>query len=408
MPRTSVKGQILADLVAEFTEPSLEEVTAEKDMDEKLVGMISQQGPSHWEVYVDGAANQKGFGVGLVLISPERIIIEKLLRLDFLATNNEAEYEALLMGMSMVQRMGGKTMELFSDSSLLHIPISGNAHADSLATLATSLVQNLPRVILVEDLHGPIEARRDVIQVHQIRTGLCWMDPIVKFLKEDILLEEKGEADKIQRKATRFWLSKNQKLYKRSYSGPYLLCMYPEAAELLLKELHEGICGSHTGGGVLNPLSSPWPLAQWGLDIVGPFPKAARNRKYLLVGTAYFTKWVKAEPLANIRDVDVQRFENGKVEAVNKIIVNGLKKILDDAKGKWVEELPHVLWAYRITPCRSTRETPFSMAYGAEVVIPLETGFPTLKTSSFSPTVNNELLERSLDLIRERRENVMV
>ncbi|XP_065629753.1 uncharacterized protein LOC136067587 [Quercus suber] len=281
MPRTSVKGHILANLVAEFTEPSLEEVTAEKDMDEKSVGMISQQGPSHWEVYMDGAANQKGCGVGLVLISPERIIIEKSLKLDFLATNNEAEYEALLMGMSMVQRMGGKAVELFSDSrlvvgqvqgelevkdermqgylnrvkrlqskfeffSLLHIPRSGNAHADSLATLTTSSTQNLSRVILVEDLHGPTEARRDVIQVHQIRTGFCWMDPIVKFLKEDILPEEKGEANKIRRKETRFWLFEDQKLYKRSYSGPYLLCMHPEAAELLLKELHEGICRSHT------------------------------------------------------------------------------------------------------------------------------------------------------------------
>ena len=59
---------------------------------------------------------------------------------------------------------------------------------------------------------------------------------------------------------------------------------------------------------ILNPLSSPWPFAQWGLDIVGPFPKAVGNKRYLLVGTDYFTKWVEAEPLANIRDVDVKRF----------------------------------------------------------------------------------------------------
>ena len=88
--------------------------------------------------------------------------------------------------------------------------------------------------------------------------------------------------------------------------------------------------------------------------------------------------------------------------------MNGLKKRLDDAKGKWVEELPNVLWAYQTTPCRSTRETPFSMTYGAEAVIPLETGFPTLKTNSFNPSSNNELLERSLDLIEERRESAMV
>ena len=55
-------------------------------------------------------------------------------------------------------------------------------------------------------------------------------------------------------------------------------------------------------------MSSPWPFAQWGLDIVGPFPKAAENKRYLLVGTDYFTKWIEVEPLANIRDADVKKF----------------------------------------------------------------------------------------------------
>ena len=102
MPCTSIKGQVLVDLVAEFTEPLVEELEPAKNMDGKLVGTISQYGLSPWEVYVDGALNQKGSGVGLVLISPEKIIIEKFLRLDFSATNNEAEYEALMMGMAMV------------------------------------------------------------------------------------------------------------------------------------------------------------------------------------------------------------------------------------------------------------------------------------------------------------------
>jgi len=129
------------------------------------------------------------------------------------------------------------------------------------------------------------------------------MDPIVLFLKEDILPEEKLEAEKVRRKAPQFWLSEDQKLYKRSFLGPYLLCVHPETLELLLKELHERICGSHTGGrflshqaltqgywwpgmqkeaqeyvkkcdqyqrfapnihqlGVLNPLSSLWPFDQ--------------------------------------------------------------------------------------------------------------------------------------------------
>ena len=212
----------------------------------------------------------------------------------------------------------------------------------------------------------------------------------------------------------------------------------------------------HQPKGILNPLSSPWPFAQWGLDIVGPFPKAVGNKKYLLVGTNYFTKWVEAEPLANIRDVDAKRFVwkniitrfgvphvlisnnnlqfdskmfrrycgelgitnrystpaypqgNWQAEPVNKVIVNGLKKRLDNAKGKWVEELPHVLWTYRTIPCRSTGETLFSMTYGAEAIIPLKTCFPTLRTSSFNPSDNDEQLTKSLDLIKEKRENVMV
>ena len=104
MPRTSIKGQVLTDLVAEFTEPEIEELPSVRDMDEKLVGMISQYRLLTWEVYVDGASNQKGSRVGLVLMSPEKVVIEKSLRLDFSATNNEAEYEALVEGMAMVQK----------------------------------------------------------------------------------------------------------------------------------------------------------------------------------------------------------------------------------------------------------------------------------------------------------------
>ena len=99
---------------------------------------------------------------------------------------------------------------------------------------------------------------------------------------------------------------------------------------------------------------------------------------------------------------------NGQTKAVNKVIVSGLKKRLDDAKSKWVEELPHVLWTYRTTPRRSTGETPFLLTYGAEAVIPLKTGFPLTRTSSFNLKDNDEQLTRNLDLIEEKRENAMV
>ena len=119
MPCTSIKGQVLADLVVEFTEPPIEKLESTENMDEKLVGTISQYGLPAWEVYVDGTSNQRGSRIGLVQISPEKVIIEKFLRLDFSATNNEAEYETLLIGMAMVQRMGGKSVKVFSDSRLI-------------------------------------------------------------------------------------------------------------------------------------------------------------------------------------------------------------------------------------------------------------------------------------------------
>ena len=133
------------------------------------------------------------------------VIVEKSLRLDFPATNNEAEYKTLLEGMAMVQRMGGKSIKLFSNSrlvvgqvkgefdakdermrgylnqvktmqskfesfNLLRVHRSGNAHADSLAMLATSSAQNLPQVILVEDLRKP-SGTLDMVQINQVRVG---------------------------------------------------------------------------------------------------------------------------------------------------------------------------------------------------------------------------------------------
>ena len=159
--------------MAEFAESPFEKEVETQHMDGKSVGVITLQEPLSWKVYVDSATNQRGSEMGLVRVSPENITIEKSLKLGFSATNNEAEYEVLLMGMAMVQRMGGKAVEMFSNLrlvvgqvkgkleardermqgylgqvsrlqagfesfSLLHVPKSGNTHANSLATLATS------------------------------------------------------------------------------------------------------------------------------------------------------------------------------------------------------------------------------------------------------------------------------
>ena len=97
----------------------------------------------------------------------------------------------------------------FESFNLLHIPRSGKTQVNSLARLATSSVWSLAQVILVEDLCKPIKVRREVVHVHQVRVGPSWMDPVVLFLKEDIPPKEKSEANKIRRKAPRFWLSED-------------------------------------------------------------------------------------------------------------------------------------------------------------------------------------------------------
>ena len=175
-----------------------------------------------------------------------------------------------------------------------------------------------------------------------------------------------------------------------------------------------------------------------------------------MIAIDYFTKWVEAKPLVNIRDQDVKRFfwrnivtrfgvsntlisnnglqfdskafwryccdlgikkrystpsypqSNGQAEATNKVIVDGLKKRLEDTKGKWVDELPHILWTYRTTPRRSIGKTPFSMTYRSEAVISTKTGFPTLRSNQLLGGRNERLLSFDLNLVEERREIVAV
>ncbi|XP_075674773.1 uncharacterized protein LOC142643957 [Castanea sativa] len=236
MPRTAIKGQVLADFVAEFTEGQI-------NQEDILVTVmtIGMGNDTPWEVYTDGASNRKGAGVGIVLIAPEKLVIEKSLRLGFSATNNEAEYEALLVGAQMVKHLGGKIVKLYCDSRLVvgqvngefeardgrmtsylervkgmlslfesfqvqQVPRGQNAHADSLAMLATSLGSKLPRMVMVEDLLTPSLTSISVVRVHNIRVGPSWMDPIIAFLQQGILPEDGIAAEKVRRSAPRYWL----------------------------------------------------------------------------------------------------------------------------------------------------------------------------------------------------------
>nr|XP_023923847.1 uncharacterized protein LOC112035255 [Quercus suber] len=173
------------------------------------------------------------------------------------------------------------------------------------------------------------------------------MDPIINFLRYDVLPKEKGEADKVRRKAPRFWLSEDQRLYKRSYTGPYLLCVHPEAAELLLEELHERICESHTGGRSLahRAITQARALANirdvdvqkfvWK-NIITRFgiPHTLISDNGLQFDSKAFRSYCSELGITNRYSTLAYPQGNGQAEAVNKVIVNGLKKRLDDAKGK--------------------------------------------------------------------------
>jgi hypothetical protein len=406
-------------------------------------------------------------------------MMELAIRLGFPASNNVAEYEALLHGLRSAITLQADPLHVFCDSQLVvnqisreyaakdekivayltearrllgqfkhvqveHISRDLNGHADTLASLASAVAPELRRIISVGVQNLPSVGREINNGVCSIDQSISWMSPILAYLKDDVLPEDRKEADRIRRIAPRYWVSKEGHLYRRSYTEPYLRCVHPDTVQDLLWEIHEGVCGGYTGGrslahraigqrywwpymqkdatqyvkkcdkgqrfapsihqpaASLNPIASPWPFSQWGLDIVGPLPRAPGNRQWLIMATDYFTKWVEAEPLTHITDADSKKFvwkniitrfgiprvlmsDNGiqfdsgpfktfceqygirnhfstpaypqgneQAESSNKTLLDGIKMSLEKAKGRWVKELPSILWTYRTTPRSST------------------------------------------------------
>ena len=221
-----------------------------------------------------------------------------------------------------------------------------NERADALAAIAASLP-------IKETIYLPIyyQLGSSILhtQVSQVeKSSPSWMDPILLYIATRELPDDRSMAHKIQIQSARFSLVDEQ-LYKRSLGGPYLKCPTPEQGQYVLVELHEGICGNHSGGRTLahrahmqgyywqtmkadaadyvrkcdpcqqmSPIlkspvqdlisiSSLWPFTQWGIDIVGLLPTAPAQKKLLLVATDYFSKWIEADAFASIKDRDVTR-----------------------------------------------------------------------------------------------------
>ena len=189
----------------------------------------------------------------------------------------------------------------------------------------------------------------DIPEVLQVQNEGNWMAPIISYLKDGTLPEGKDEARKLRVRSARYVLL-NDALYKRGFSQPYLRCLSQDEANYMLREVHEGACGNHSGARslihkvvraeyywptiqadakayvkvcdqcqrfsniprqpseYLTPMVAPWPFAQLGLDILDSFPIGTRQMKFLVVRIDYFTKWVEAEPLAIITQQNVKNF----------------------------------------------------------------------------------------------------
>lgn len=184
-------------------------------------------------MYVDGAPNARGSRVKVVLESLEGVKLEKSLRLGFRASNYEAEYEALITRLRATQKLGVEEVDVFSNSRLvvnqvggsfeardysmsqylkligiicanfrevkvIRIPRGQNSHADFLATLTSSLDEDIPRMILTETLERPsIELQTIVATTSEL--GPSWMDPYIAFLSDRSLPKDAKEAEKVRR-----------------------------------------------------------------------------------------------------------------------------------------------------------------------------------------------------------------
>ena len=331
-----------------------------------------------WAIHVDGSSTQHAGGIGVVLQSPEGDKLKYKLRLQYQPTNNEVEYEALLKGLQLAKSVEARSvlvqgdsqlvmgqvngtyeakegrmkkylekvlllMKKFKEVNFVQIPREENVEADSLAmeASATESTEEFDEVQYVPSI--------DLLEIQQIADQGSWMTPIVSYLKDGKLPEGKDEAKKLRIRAARYVLI-DEVLYKRGFSQPYLRCLNPHEANYVLREIHEGACGNHSGARslihkvvragyywptvqadakayvkvcdqcqrfsniprqpseYLTPMMALWPFAQWGLDILGPFPVGTRQMKFLVVGIDYFTKWVEAELLANITQQNVKNF----------------------------------------------------------------------------------------------------
>ncbi|XP_071739546.1 uncharacterized protein [Rutidosis leptorrhynchoides] len=347
--RHSIKAQVLADFMSET-----------KKTDEENNSIFAQIitptiETKEWKLFIDGASSSDGSGVGLMLINPEGQEFTYTLRFEFSTTNNEAEYEALLAGLRIAKEIKIEHLQAFVDSQLVanqvlgifearqpiiqlylskvrelvesfrsftieHVRRSQNKKADALSKLASITFAHLAKEVLVEVLEKrSIEAQ----EVHDliIKEENTWMKPLREYLELGILPEDKKEARKIRIKAPPYKIM-NGALYRKSFLTPWLRYVGPNQASMIIREMHEGICGLHSGPRLIvihakvqnQPkqdmisVLSAWPFSKWGIDLIGPLTEAPGGYKWLVVVIDYFTKWTEEKPLSTTPGKQIEKF----------------------------------------------------------------------------------------------------
>ncbi|CAJ2666983.1 unnamed protein product [Trifolium pratense] len=509
--RKALKAQVLADFIAEMTTPSTPDknkwtifVDGSSNPQGSGAGIILESSEGALiEVSLELAfpttnnqAEYEAFLAGLRLAQDmEAEEIKIFTDSQLVASQITGEYQTKDERLTEYLNLIKEKLTKFRQTEIKHVPREHNARADILSKLAsTKKKKGGNQSLIQETLSKPsIVKPTEVFLICEIDAN-SWMTPVFEFLNTGNLPLDKKEAAKVKRRACAYVIL-NGKMYRRGFSIPLLRCVEESEVASILGEIHEGINGQHIGGrslarkalragfywptmqadakehvkkcdkcqrhgdmhlappNELRTLSSPWPFSWWGMDLLGPFPTAAGQNKYLIVAVDYFTKWIEAEPLAHITTFNVLRFfkrnilarfgipqvvvtdngtqftdkkvrefmakigttqhftsvehpqTNGQAEAANRVILRGLKRRLDEAKGKWTEELHSVLWSYRTTPHSTTGETPFRLTYGTEAVIPVETGASSFRTEvPLEGEDNHEMLREELDLLEELRD----
>ncbi|XP_058215685.1 uncharacterized protein LOC131326817 [Rhododendron vialii] len=388
----SSRAQVLADFIAEFTPGSPDEEALVKPN----YGMLEQQEARKvwnlfsgdvWKLHVDGASNSHGSGAGVVLINPWASFMK------LIVNQVTGDYEARDPRMIKYQATALELIRGFKGFQIEQINRENNAHADALASLASASKASEFRHISFGEIHQPSFEISE--EVFNISLGPSWMDEIVSFLKDDTLPSDKKEAHRVRSKAAYYWISELGQLYRKSFTGPYLRVVHPTEwveAEPLVTTTETDV-RRFVWRNIVTRFGVPYAIvSNNGSQFVG--------KELTGLCAEFGIRFFNSTPS--------YPQGNGQAEATNKTVCAGIKRRLDSKRGKWAEELPRVLWAYRSTPRRSTGQTPFAMAFGMEAVIPLESRFPTLRTETVDLESNNDAVATELILAEEKRDDAQL